>query len=116
MKAAKPPRRITSADFRERTRHYRLAETIADAPRDVEMFHDLATMFERLSEDYEDRFPLRGRDLLSGFRDARDLVLAVNDPVLDHDRQRSRSTLQSCLHVLGRRSFRLPSDAGLHRD
>jgi hypothetical protein len=48
MKIATP----TSADFRERARHYRLAEAIADAPRDVEMFHDLATMFERLSEDF----------------------------------------------------------------
>jgi len=48
MKIAKP----TSAHFRERARHYRLAEAIADAPRDVEMFHDLATMFERLSEDF----------------------------------------------------------------
>ena len=48
MKVAKP----TSAHFRERARHYRLAEAIADAPRDVEMFHDLATMFERLSEDF----------------------------------------------------------------
>ena len=52
MKAAKPPIRITSAHFRERARHYRLAEAIADAPRDIEMFHDLATMFERLSEDF----------------------------------------------------------------
>jgi len=48
MKIAKP----TSAHFRERARHYRLAEAIADAPRDVEMFHDLATMFKRLSEDF----------------------------------------------------------------
>ena len=48
MKIATP----TSAHFRERARHYRLAEAIADAPRDVEMFHDLATMFERLSEDF----------------------------------------------------------------
>ena len=48
MKVAKP----TSAHFRERARHYRLAEAIADAPRDVEMFHDLATLFERLSEDF----------------------------------------------------------------
>ena len=48
MKVAKP----TSAHFRERARHYRLAEAIADAPRDVEMFHDLATMFERLAEDF----------------------------------------------------------------
>jgi len=36
MKITKP----TSAHFRERARHYRLAEAIADAPRDVEMFHD----------------------------------------------------------------------------
>ena len=49
MKIATPK----SAHFRERARHYRLAEAIADAPRDVEMFHDLAAMFERLSEDFD---------------------------------------------------------------
>jgi len=52
MKDANPPRRITPAHFRERARNYRLAEAIADAPRDVEMFHDLTTMFERLPEDF----------------------------------------------------------------
>ena len=42
MKVAKP----RPAHFRERARHYRLAE--ASPTR----FHDLATMFERLSEDF----------------------------------------------------------------
>jgi hypothetical protein len=38
--------------FRQRARHYRLAAAIADAPQDVKMFLDLATMFELLSEQF----------------------------------------------------------------
>jgi hypothetical protein len=73
MKATKPPRRITSAHFRERARHYRLAETIADTPRDVEMFHDLATMFERLSEDFARMVHGRsGASAVDGVRDPAD--------------------------------------------
>jgi hypothetical protein len=47
-----PPRRITSVNFLQRARHYRLAAAISDAPRDVEMFLDLAMMFERLAEQF----------------------------------------------------------------
>ena len=57
MKLTSPPKAITpeaitSVGFLQRARHYRLAAAMADAPRDVEMFLDLATMFERLSEDF----------------------------------------------------------------
>jgi hypothetical protein len=46
------PMRITSVHFRQRSRHYRLAAAMSDAPREVEMFLDLAMMFERLSEHF----------------------------------------------------------------
>jgi hypothetical protein len=46
------PKAITSVGFLRRARHYRLAAAISDAPRDVEMFLDLAMMFERLSEHF----------------------------------------------------------------
>jgi hypothetical protein len=52
MKIASSPKGITSVHFRLRARHYRLAAAITDAPRDVEMFLDLAMMFERLSEHF----------------------------------------------------------------
>jgi len=87
MKIAKP----TSAHFRERARHYRLAEAIADAPRDVEMFHDLATMFERLSEDFARMVHGRsGASALDGVR-----VLRTAD-TMGRDRRRLR------LHRLAR--------------
>jgi hypothetical protein len=47
-----PPRRITSVHFRLRARHYRLAAAMSEAPREVEMFLDLAMMFERLAEQF----------------------------------------------------------------
>jgi hypothetical protein len=43
---------VTSVHFRLRARHYRLAAAVTDAPHDEEMFLDLATMFERLSEHF----------------------------------------------------------------
>jgi hypothetical protein len=52
MKVTSAPKGITSVHFRRRARHYRLAAAITDAPRDVEMFLDLAMMFERLSEHF----------------------------------------------------------------
>ena len=52
MKPTSPPKAITSVSFLQRARHYRLAAAISDAPRDVEMFLDLAMMFERLSEHF----------------------------------------------------------------
>jgi hypothetical protein len=52
MKLTSPPKAITSVSFLQRTRHYRLAEAISDAPRDVETFLDIAMMFERLSEHF----------------------------------------------------------------
>ena len=52
MKLTSPPKAITSISFLQRARHYRLAAAISDARRDVEMFLDLAMMFERLSEHF----------------------------------------------------------------
>ena len=52
MKLTSPPKAITSVSFLQRARHYRLAAAISDGPRDVEMFLDLAMMFERLSEQF----------------------------------------------------------------
>ena len=43
---------ITSVSFVQRARHYQLAAAMTDAPRDVEMFLDLAMMFERFAEDF----------------------------------------------------------------
>jgi hypothetical protein len=50
--ASTPPRRITSIDFRQRSRLYQLAAAMSDAPRDVETFLDLAMMFERLAQQF----------------------------------------------------------------
>ena len=47
-----PPSLVTSVSFLQRARHYRLAAAISDAPRDVKMFLDLATMFELLSVQF----------------------------------------------------------------
>ena len=55
-------------------------------------------------------------DFRRGLRHAGDLVLALHDPVLDHDRRSRLAPFQSRLHVLGRRPLRLPADADLHRD
>jgi hypothetical protein len=52
MKLTGQPRTITSVSFLQRARHYQLAAAMADAPRDVEMFLDLAMMFERLAEEF----------------------------------------------------------------
>ena len=52
MKPASRPKAITSANFLQRARHYRLAAAMSDAPRDGETFLDLAMMFERLSEHF----------------------------------------------------------------
>jgi hypothetical protein len=41
-----------SIRLRVRARRYRLAAAVSDAPRDVATFHNLAMMFERLSEHF----------------------------------------------------------------
>jgi hypothetical protein len=43
-----------------------------------------------------------------------DLVLALHDSGRDHHRRSRGAAFQSRLHVLGRRSLRLPADADLH--
>jgi len=52
MKLTSRPKTITSVSFAQRARHYQLAAAMTDAPRDVEMFLDLAMMFERLAEEF----------------------------------------------------------------
>jgi len=52
MKVASPSSAVTSVHLRQRAIHYRLAAAVSDAPRDVEMFLDLATMFEQLSTQF----------------------------------------------------------------
>lgn len=52
MKLTNRLKTITSVSFGQRARHYRLAAAMTDAPRDVEMFVDLAMMFERLAEEF----------------------------------------------------------------
>jgi hypothetical protein len=47
MKTAASSKRIALENFRQRARLYRLAAVVADAPRDVAMFHDLAAIMER---------------------------------------------------------------------
>jgi len=42
----------TSAHLRERARQYKLAAALTDCPRDVEMFCDLAVMFDQLAHDF----------------------------------------------------------------
>jgi len=44
-----PPARVTSADFRKRAQHYRLASALADIPRDAAMFDELASMFDQIA-------------------------------------------------------------------
>ena len=52
MKLTSRPKTITSVSFGQRARHYQLAAAMSDAPRDVEMFLDLAMMFEQLAEEF----------------------------------------------------------------
>ena len=52
MKPASRPKAITSVNFLQRARHYRLAAAMSDAPRDGETFLDLAMMFERLAKQF----------------------------------------------------------------
>ena len=52
MKVDSPSSQVTSAHFRQRAIHYRLAAAVSDTRRDVEMFLDLATMFEQLSAQF----------------------------------------------------------------
>ena len=60
---------------------------------------------------------LHGRpDLRCRIRHVGDLVLALHDPVLDHDRGSCCTTFQSRLHVLGRGSLCFPANGALHRD
>jgi hypothetical protein len=44
------PRRITSSQFRQRAKRYRLAAAVADGRGDEATFRDLAMIFERLAE------------------------------------------------------------------
>jgi hypothetical protein len=41
-------------------------------------------------------------------------VLALHDPLCRHHRRGRRAAFQSCVHVLGVRVDRLPTDAALH--
>lgn len=53
MKMTSPaPKGTTSIHLRQRAIHYRLAAAMSDAPREVETFVDLATMFEQLAEQF----------------------------------------------------------------
>jgi len=52
MKLTSRAKTIRSVSFGQRARHYQLAAAMSDAPRDVEMFLDLAMMFERLAEEF----------------------------------------------------------------
>jgi len=42
----------TWVHFSERARHYRFAAAVADSACEVDMFHSLAMMFERLAHDF----------------------------------------------------------------
>ena len=42
----------TSAHLGERAKRYRFAGALADSPRETEMYLDLATVFDRLAEDF----------------------------------------------------------------
>jgi hypothetical protein len=46
------PAQVTSADFRKRAKHYRLAAALADIPRDAAMFDELASMFEQIARRF----------------------------------------------------------------
>ena len=43
------PAQVTSADFRKRAQHYRLASALTDIPRDAAMFDELASMFDQIA-------------------------------------------------------------------
>ena len=47
-----PPARVTSADFRKRAQHYRLASALTDIPRDAAMFDELASMFDQIASRF----------------------------------------------------------------
>jgi hypothetical protein len=48
-----PPAQVTSADFRKRAQHYRLASALTDIPRDAAMFDELASMFDQIACRFE---------------------------------------------------------------
>ena len=52
MKVVNLPSRITPVHFRERAKQYRLAAAVAEAPRDVAMFSDLARIFDKLAQNW----------------------------------------------------------------
>jgi hypothetical protein len=43
------PALVTSADFRKRAQHYRLASALTDVPRDAAMFDEIASMFDQIA-------------------------------------------------------------------
>ncbi len=43
------PAQVTSADFRKRAQHYRLASALTDIPRDAAMFDEPASMFDQIA-------------------------------------------------------------------
>jgi hypothetical protein len=47
-----PPLRVTPDDFRERAKYYRFAAALTDAPRDAEMFNELAMMFGEIAAHF----------------------------------------------------------------
>ena len=46
------PEGITSAHFRQRAIHYRLAAAMSDVPQEVETLVNLARMFEQLAQQF----------------------------------------------------------------
>ena len=61
-------RTTTSALLSERARHYRFAAAMTDCMHDVDMFSELAAMFDRLAHDFR-RFEIEKRRALSATND-----------------------------------------------
>ena len=49
-----PRRRITSLDFEQRARRYRLAAVLADSQRQAQTFCDLAMLFGKIARDFRE--------------------------------------------------------------
>jgi hypothetical protein len=56
-----PHRGITSWDFEQRVRRYRLAAVLADSRRQAQAFCDLAILFDKIARDFREWEKKNGR-------------------------------------------------------
>ena len=56
-----PHRRITSWEFEQRARSYRLAAVLADSRRQAQTFCDLAMLFDKIAREFREWEKKNGR-------------------------------------------------------